>query len=203
MIDRCPSSFVPSAITCSFLSYRLQILNRSWYGESEKILTKFWKTKWPTNYKIEQNSLISWATESRFCMEVDINRSIFCMEVFMDNLNKFWKTKLPPNHKIEHNSLISWQNFEKQNGRQIAKLSITRSFLELQSPDLAWKFVGTVWTNFDKIWKNKMAAKKQNGPQITKLSWYELGRLLSSRVRFLYQYILLYSGKDVFEILHF
>ena len=61
--------------------------------------------------------------------------------------------------------------FEKQNGRQIAKLSITRSFLELQSPDFAWKFVWTVWTNFDKQngcqktkWppKNKMAAKSLN-----------------------------------------
>ena len=48
---------------------------------------------------------------------------------------------------------------KKQNGRQIAKLSITRSFLELQSPDFAWKFVWTVQTNF----------KKQNSRQIAKL----------------------------------
>ena len=99
-------------------------------------------------------------------MEVDIYRSRFCMEVRMDNLNKFW------------------ENSGKQNGRQITKLSINSSFLELQSPNSARKFVWTVWTNFDKILKNKMAAKKQNGPQITKLSWNEQGRLLSSRVRF-------------------
>jgi len=77
-------------------------------------------------------------------------------------LTKIWKTKWPPNHKIEHNSLISWQNFEKQNGRQITKLSITRSFLELQSPDFAWKFV---WTKFWKTkWppKNKMPPKSQD-----------------------------------------
>ena len=70
------------------------------YGQSEQILTKFWKIKWPLNHKIEHNSLISWATESRFCMEVR-----------MDSLNKFWqnlekqngcqKTKWPPNHKIK------------------------------------------------------------------------------------------------------
>ena len=51
---------------------------------------------------------------------------------------------------------------KKQNGRQIAKLSITHSFLELQSPDFAWKFVWTVQTNFEKNLKNKMAAKSQN-----------------------------------------
>ena len=34
-----------------------------------------------------------------------------------------------------------WKNFKKQNGRQIAKLCITRSFFELQSPNFAWKFV--------------------------------------------------------------
>ena len=55
---------------------------------------------------------------------------------------------------------------KKQNGRQIAKLSITHSFLELQSPDFAWKFVWTVQTNFEKNLKNKMAAKKQNDRQI-------------------------------------
>ena len=51
---------------------------------------------------------------------------------------------------------------KKQNGRQITKLSITRSFFELQSPDFAWKFIWTVWTTFD----------KQNGHQITK-NFYE------------------------------
>ena len=35
------------------------------------------------------------------------------------------------------------------------KLSITHSFLELQSPDCAWKFIWTVQKNS----KNKMAAK--------------------------------------------
>ena len=93
------------------MSYRLQILHGSSYGQSEQILTKFWKTKWP------------------------------------------------PNHKVEHNSLISWQNFKKQNGRQIAKLSITCSFLELQSPDFVWQFVWTVRTNFENFLKNKMAAR--------------------------------------------
>ena len=44
------------------------------------------------------------------------------------------------------------------------KLSITPSFLELQSPDFAWKFIWTVQTNSE----NKMAAKKQNGHQKTK-----------------------------------
>ena len=37
---------------------------------------------------------------------------------------------------------------KKQNGRQITKLRITRSFLELQSPDFAWKFVWIVCTNY-------------------------------------------------------
>ena len=46
-------------------------------------------------------------------------------QIRMDNLNKFW------------------QKFEKQNGHQITKLSITHSFL-------------------GKILKNKMAAKSQN-----------------------------------------
>ena len=73
-------------------------------------------------------------------------------------LTKIWKTKWPPNQKIEHNSLISWQNFEKQNGRQITKLSITHSFLELQSPDFAWKFV---WTKF---WKTKWPPKNKMAP---------------------------------------
>ena len=89
-------------------------------------------------------------------------------------LTKIWKTKWPPNYKIEHNSLISWQNFEKQNGRQITKLSITRSFFDLQSPDFAWKFV---WTKF---WKTKWPPKK-NGHKITKLSWYQQRRLLFSQ----------------------
>ena len=84
------SSFVPSAINLPFSE--LQTPDFAWKFLFFKILTKFWKTKWPPNYNIEQNSLISWA---------------------MDNLNKFWE--------------------------------------------------------------------KQNGPQITKLSWYEQGRLLSSQ----------------------
>ena len=124
--------------------------------------------------EIDYNSLISWATDSRFCMEV-------CM----DSLNKFWqsfeiqncrqKTKWPPNHKIMDNSLISWVTesrlrmevcmdslnkfwflflknnmaTKKQNGRQMAKLSITHSFLELQTPDFAWNFQWTVWSNLD------------------------------------------------------
>ena len=58
----------------------------------------------------------------------------------------------------------------KQNGRQIAKLSITRSCLELQSPDFACKLVWTVQTNFEIFLKNKMATKKQNGRQTAKLS---------------------------------
>ena len=60
------------------------------------------------------NLLIFWATDSRFWIEVG-----------MESLNKFW------------------QNFEKQNGRQITKLSKTHSFLELQSPDFAWKLILT------------------------------------------------------------
>ena len=50
------------------------------------------------------------------------------------------------------------------------KLCITRSFLELQSPDFAWQFVWTVWTNSKNkmATKTKMAAKKQNGRQKTK-----------------------------------
>ena len=36
---------------------------------------------------------------------------------------------------------------KKQNGRQITKLSITGSFLELHSPDFEWKFVWTVQTS--------------------------------------------------------
>ena len=50
------------------------------------------------------------------------------------------------------------------------KLSITRSFFELQSPDFAWKLIWTVQTNFEKILKITMSAKKQNGCQIAKLS---------------------------------
>ena len=58
--------------------------------------------------------------------------------------------------------------FQKQNGRQKTKwppntkLTITHSFLELQSPDFAWKFVWTVQTNSKTKMaaKNKMAAKK-------------------------------------------
>ena len=80
------------------------------------------KTKWPPNHKIEHNSLVSWATES-----------IFCMEVRMDSPNKFWKF-----FEIQNGR-------QKQNGCQISKLSITRSFLELQSPDFAWKFVWAAW----------------------------------------------------------
>ena len=49
---------------------------------------------------------------------------------------------------------------KKQNGRQIAKLCITRSFLELQSPNFAWKLV----------WIVQKISEKQNGRQITKLS---------------------------------
>ena len=49
---------------------------------------------------------------------------------------------------------------KKQNGRQITKLGITHSFLELQSPDFVWKFVWTVRKIFE----------KQNARQITKLS---------------------------------
>ena len=30
------------------------------------------------------------------------------------------------------------------------KLSITHSFFELETPDFAWKFVWTVWTNYEK-----------------------------------------------------
>ena len=104
-----------------FLSYRLQILHGSSYGQYEQILKSFekqngcQKIKWLPNRKIEHNSFISWATES-----------IFCMEVCMDSPNFILKS------------------FEKQNGRQIGKLSITRSFLELHSPDFAWKFWWTV-----------------------------------------------------------
>ena len=53
--------------------------------------------------------------------------------------------------------------FKKQNGHQITKLSITCSFLELQSPDFAWKFVWTVRTNFDFFFE------KQDGRRIAKL----------------------------------
>ena len=42
------------------------------------------------------------------------------------------------------------------------KLNITHSFLELQSPGFAWKFVWTVRTNFEDFFKNKMAAKSKN-----------------------------------------
>ena len=52
---------------------------------------------------------------------------------------------------------------KKQNGRQNTKLSITNSFLELQSPDFAWKFVWVDSTNFEFF-------EKQNGRQMTKLS---------------------------------
>ena len=50
---------------------------------------------------------------------------------------------------------------KKQYGREITKLSITRSFLELQNQDFAWKFVWTVRTNFNFF-------EKQNGRQKTK-----------------------------------
>ena len=57
---------------------------------------------------------------------------------------------------------------KKQNGRQITKLSITHSFLELQSPDFAWKFVWIVRTTLEFFFekqngcqRNKMAAKSQ------------------------------------------
>ena len=96
-------------------------------------------------------------------------------------LTKIWKTKWPPNHKIEHNSLISWQNFEKQNGRQITKLSITRSFLELQSPDFAWKFV---WTKF---WKTKCRQKTKWPPNHKiKMILTEASAILASLRDFFY-----------------
>ena len=88
------------------MNYRVQISHGSSYGQTDQILNFFekqngrQKTKWPPNRKIEHNSLISWATESRFGMEVRRN-----------SLNKFWqnlekqngcqKTKWPPNHKIK------------------------------------------------------------------------------------------------------
>ena len=57
--------------------------------------------------------------------------------------------------QILHGRLYG-QNFKnkmvakKQNGPPIKKLSITHSFLELQSPDFAWKFIWTVRTNYEK-----------------------------------------------------
>ena len=50
---------------------------------------------------------------------------------------------------------VGWSQ-EARNGRvrngtaPNIKLSITRSFFELQSPDFAWKYVWTVRTNYEK-----------------------------------------------------
>ena len=69
----------------------------------------------------------------------------------IDSQNKFW--------------IFFWKTKgrQKQNGRQIAKLSITHSLLELQSPDFAWKFYGQSEQILKFFWK-------QNGRQIAKLS---------------------------------
>ena len=53
-------------------------LNKFWFKKKQQKGRQ--KTKWPPNFKIENNSLISWATDSRFCMEV-------CM----DCPNKLWE----------------------------------------------------------------------------------------------------------------
>ena len=114
------------SITHSFLE--LQSLDFAW-----KFVWADWtnfdlkKIKWPPNHKIEHNSLISWATESRFRMEVQ-----------MDRLKKFW-------------FFLNKKTAKKQNGRQITKLSINHSFIELQSPDFSWKFIWAVPTNYEKL----------------------------------------------------
>jgi len=90
---------------------------------------------WRTEYQIEHNLLIFSATSTTFCMEVH-----------MDRPNKLQINWLP-NHKTGHNSLIAWATesrfcmevhmdspnklqkkiCQKQNGRQITKLTITHS----------------------------------------------------------------------------
>ena len=113
------------SITHSFLElespdFEWKFVWTVWKNFEPKILKK-----WPTNHKIDHNSLISWATDSRFCMEV-----------FTDSPNYFcFKNKMAA---------------KKQIGRHIAKLSITHSFLELQTPDFVWKLL---WIARRNPWK--------------------------------------------------
>ena len=83
-------------------------------------------------------------------------------QIRMDNLNKFL------------------QKFEKQNGRQITKLSITHSFLDkILKNKMAAKslisgatesrfFMEVRMDSLNKFWQNL----EKNGPQITKFSLY-------------------------------
>ena len=50
---------------------------------------------------------------------------------------------------------------------------ITEPFFELQTPDFAWKFVWTVWTNFDKILK-KMKKKLRKWRNAITQPFFEL-----------------------------
>ena len=74
------------------------------------------------------NSLIFWATDSRFCMEVRMNCLQGSMQKnnFRDSLKKILKLG------------------------KIKEMAITRPFFELHTPDFAWKFIWTVWTNYEK-----------------------------------------------------
>ena len=71
--------------------------------------------------------------------------SRFCMEVRMDSPNKLQKYK----------STKSTKKVQKSTKKYIStKVLITQSFLELQTPDFAWKFICTVQPN-EKVQKYK------------------------------------------------
>ena len=57
---------------------------------------------------------------------------------------------------------IGWSQEEGAPPAPNTKLSITRSFFELQSPDFAWKFVWTVQTNTRNTRKNKNTKNAKN-----------------------------------------
>ena len=85
--------------------------------------------------------------------------------LYINNLICFgFNTALLSLLKINHLSLVDW--YVQLRMRNDA---ITWPFLELQTPNFAWKFVWTVQTNFEKFLKNKNGYQK-NGRQIIKLS---------------------------------
>ena len=70
------------------MEVHMDSLNKFWQNFEKQNVRQ--KTKWLPNHKIEHNSLISWATESRFRMEFR-----------KDSLNKFWKTFESLSHPVK------------------------------------------------------------------------------------------------------